>query len=86
MAAACNKKDPTLPCPHAIAAADTAVERVFAIIGVNIDDPEKVSQFQEELRTVRKVKRATDSSIRVILTTTITICVAYCLAKLGIIK
>ena len=37
-------------CKYAMQAADIAVTKVFAILGVDIDDPKQVSNFQEDLR------------------------------------
>ena len=42
------------------AAVDRAVRKVFAILGVNIDNPESVEQFREDLRFGRKLRRASD--------------------------
>ena len=47
-----NQK-PQIPpehCPHAAEAADTAVKKVFAILGVDVDVPKEVEQFRENLR------------------------------------
>ena len=37
-------------CDHAEAAADQAVRKTFAILGVDIDKPSEVREFQESLR------------------------------------
>ena len=37
-------------CPHVAEAADTAVKKVFAILGVDVDVPKEVEQFRENLR------------------------------------
>jgi hypothetical protein len=42
------------------AAADKAVKKVFAILGVDIDKPESVEEFREDLRFGRKLRRAAD--------------------------
>lgn len=36
-------------CPQSIQAADHAVKKVFAILGVDIDKPESVEEFREDL-------------------------------------
>lgn len=41
-------------------AADRAVSKVFAILGVDIDKPESVEEFREDLRFGRKLRRASD--------------------------
>ena len=47
-------------CHHADIAADRAVKKVFAILGVDVDRPESVAEFQEDLRFGRKMRRAAD--------------------------
>ena len=45
-----QKKSRTLApehCPHVAEAADTAVKKVFAILGVDVDVPKEVEQFRE---------------------------------------
>jgi hypothetical protein len=37
-------------CPQAHAACKQAVKDVFAILGVDVDDPEKVENFRKSLR------------------------------------
>jgi len=37
-------------CPHIKEAADEAVKKVFAILGVDVDVPKEVEQFRENLR------------------------------------
>lgn len=41
-------------------AADRAVKKVFAILGVDIDKPESVEDFREDLRFGRKMRKAAD--------------------------
>ena len=41
-------------------AADSAVKKVFAILGVDIDRPESVEEFREDLRFGRKMRKAAD--------------------------
>jgi hypothetical protein len=50
-------------CPHAQESADRAVKKVFAILGVDIDDPEKVEEFRMDLRFGRSMRRAADRGI-----------------------
>ena len=47
-------------CPHTQAAADKAVKRVFAILGVDVDVPKEVESFREDLRFGGRVRRASD--------------------------
>jgi hypothetical protein len=41
-------------------AAEEAVKRVFAVMGVDIDRPESVAEFQDDLRFGRRLRRAAD--------------------------
>ena len=41
-------------------AADRAVKKVFAILGVDIDRPESVEEFRADLRFGRKLRRIAD--------------------------
>lgn len=43
-------------------AADRAVKKVFAILGVDIDKPESVEDFREDLRFGKKLRRIADHS------------------------
>lgn len=80
----CEGSPKGAPCPQAIAAADHAVRQVFAIVGVNVDDPEKVENFREELRFGRMVKRVSDRTFTAIVITIVTISIGAILYKLGI--
>lgn len=40
--------------------ADRAVKKVFAILGVDIDKPESIEEFREDLRFGRKLRKAAD--------------------------
>lgn len=48
-------------------AADKAVRKVFAILGVDIDKPESVEEFREDLRFGRKLRRASDHGFLAII-------------------
>ena len=50
-------------CPHAASAADMAVKKTFAILGVDINDPQQVSKFQEDIRFSGKLRRKTEAGI-----------------------
>lgn len=50
-------------CPHAQKSAEIAVRKVFAILGVNVDDPEKVEEFRVNLRFGAGLRRASDKGI-----------------------
>ncbi len=53
----------TSACPNAQVVADAAVKKVFAILGVDIDEPKDVAEFQDDLRFGRKLRRNTDRGI-----------------------
>jgi hypothetical protein len=46
--------------PNCQDAADRAVKKVFAILGVDIDKPESVEEFREDLRFGKKMRKAAD--------------------------
>lgn len=43
-------------------AADFAVKKVFAILDVDVDVPEQVEEFREDLRFGRRMRKAADHS------------------------
>lgn len=47
-------------CEFAEEAADIAVRKVFAILGVDIDKPESVETFRDDLRFGKRLRKATD--------------------------
>lgn len=47
-------------CEFADAAADAAVKKTFAILGVNVDDPKDVSRFQDSLRFGERLRNLAD--------------------------
>ncbi len=44
-------------------AAKSAVKKVFEILGVDIDRPESVEEFREDLRFGRKLRKASDHGL-----------------------
>lgn len=42
--------------------ADRSVKKVFAILGVDVDKPESVEEFREDLRFGRKMRKVADHS------------------------
>lgn len=60
-------------CPHADESADRAVRKVFAMLGVDVDDPTSISAFQQDLRFGGRMRRISD---RINLTIILTIVVA----------
>lgn len=60
----------TLPpeyCPHVKEAADEAVKKVFAILGVDIDVPKEVEEFRENLRFGASMRRAADKGMLTVI-------------------
>ena len=55
------------PCPDASAAADHAVKKAFALLGVDIDKPESVEEFREDLRFGKRMRKAADHGILVLI-------------------
>lgn len=55
--ATCEKPE---HCDFAAESADRAVRKVFAILGVDIDKPESVEEFREDLRFGRRLRKAAD--------------------------
>lgn len=53
-------------CPLAGDAADQAVRKVFAILGVDIDKPESVEEFREDLRFGKRLRKAADHGTMVL--------------------
>jgi len=54
-------------CEFANAAADKAVKKTFAILGVDVEDPKQVSEFQESLRFGDKLRKAADHGVIVLV-------------------
>lgn len=48
-------------------AADRAVKKVFAILGVDVDKPESVEEFREDLRFGKKLRKAADHGMLALL-------------------
>jgi len=46
--------------PECAQIADKAVRKTFAILGVNIDNPESVEEFRQDLRFGKKLRRLAD--------------------------
>lgn len=50
-------------CPNSIEAAELAVKKVFAILGVNIDEPKEVEEFRENLRFGATMRHAVNKGM-----------------------
>lgn len=51
---------PEAHCNLADASAEKAVKKVFAILGVDVDSPKQVSNFQDSLRFSDRLKKYAD--------------------------
>lgn len=58
----CNLTDADV-CKYAEESADRAVKKTFAILGVDIDKPEEVKQFQQDLRFGAFIRRAAEKGM-----------------------
>lgn len=50
-------------CKYSEEAAKSAVKMVFAILGVDVDDPKEVETFREDLRFGRMMRNACDKGV-----------------------
>ena len=67
-----EKQASSLPpeyCQHVKEAADEAVKKVFAILGVDVDVPKEVELFRENLRFGASMRRAADKGMLAIIGT-----------------
>ena len=63
-------------CPHAVESAEIAVKKVFAILGVDIDVPKEVSEFQENLRFGAALRKGADRGWLVLVGGVVTLMLA----------
>jgi hypothetical protein len=54
-------------CPQVQQAAEDAVRKVFAILGVDVDVPKEVEEFRENLRFGASMRRAADKGVLTII-------------------
>lgn len=54
-------------CPQVKEAADEAVKKVFAVLGVDIGVPKEVEEFRENLRFGASMRRAADKGMLTII-------------------
>lgn len=59
--------DPEKHCEFAELAADHAVRKVFAILGVDINKPESVEEFREDLRFGRRLRKIADHGLLAVI-------------------
>lgn len=56
----CTKPPQDDTCKYSEAAAQEAVKRVFAVLGVDIEDPQQVKEFQKDLMFGQSMRKAAD--------------------------
>lgn len=54
-------------CEFAEEAADSAVKKVFAILGVNVDSPESIEKFREDLRFGGRLRKLADHGMLAVI-------------------
>jgi len=54
-------------CEYANSAAEKAVKKTFAILGVDIERPEQVAEFQDALRFGKKLFKLADHGVLVMV-------------------
>lgn len=59
-------------CPQVQQAAEDAVRKVFAILGVDVDVPKEVEEFRENLRFGASMRRTADKGMITILGVVVT--------------
>ena len=59
--------DPSRRCELADAAAETAVRKMFAIVGVDVDEPADVEEFRKSLRFGDDMRRAYSRGVLVVV-------------------
>lgn len=56
----CDAAETGVQCAYSERAAEHAVKKVFAILGVDIDRPESVEEFREDLRFGKRMRKIAD--------------------------
>ena len=54
-------------CEFAEEAADVAVKKVFAILGVDVNNPASVEEFREDLRFGKRMRKVMDHGVLAIV-------------------
>lgn len=57
------QQNPQQRCQHSEDAARQAVKQVFAILGVDVDDPKEVEDFRKDLRFGQSMRKAADRGL-----------------------
>ena len=75
-----DKKENKTGCISAELAADLAVKKTFAILGVDIDQPAQVESLRESLRFGDKLRKAADRGIMTFVSTVVVLAIAALIA------
>lgn len=76
--AECSKPPSDDRCKYSDESAKMAVKQVFAILGIDVDDPEKVEEFRKDLRFGQDLRKARDKGV-------VAVAVALSLSILGFV-
>lgn len=63
----CKPEPEIEKCKYSEEAADRAVKKVFAIFGVDVDDPKQVADFQQDIIFGRKARAMADRGLFVVI-------------------
>lgn len=63
----CSKPGESSVCLFSEKSADRAVKRTFAILGVDVDDPKQVAEFQEDLRFGSMMRKIANRGVLAII-------------------
>ena len=75
-----NKQENKPSCVSAELAAELAVKKTFAILGVDIDQPAQVESLRESLRFVDKLRQAADRGIMTFVSAVVVLTLAALIA------
>lgn len=76
--AECSKPPSDDRCRYSEDSARMAVKQVFAVMGVDIDDPKEVEEFRKDLRFSQDLRKARDKGV-------VAVAVALSLSILGFV-
>lgn len=54
-------------CRYSEQAVESAVKRVFAVMGIDVDDPKDVEEFRKDLRFGQSMRKASDKGLLVFI-------------------
>lgn len=81
----CNQDDRNVQtCSFASQAANEAVEKTFAILGVNVHEPKEVEEFRKSLRFGDSMRKAADKGVLALVVVLVGMGTAVFFARFGI--